>query len=86
LRDSDTNDGKKIASIRRKLADKIKKLIQEQEFGRVHILASRPKLFPAMWAQLRSARIAEFVSPASHIGAPALQALQRVLCLRAKDR
>jgi hypothetical protein len=38
LRDSDTNDGKKIASIRRKLADKIKKLIQEQKSGRVHIL------------------------------------------------
>lgn len=38
LRDADTDDGKKISGIRRKLADKIKKLIQEQEFGRVHIM------------------------------------------------
>lgn len=38
LRDSDTNDGKKISGFRRKLVDKIKKLISEQEFNRVHIM------------------------------------------------
>jgi hypothetical protein len=38
LRDTDTKDGKKISAIRRKLADKIKKLISEQEFQRVHIM------------------------------------------------
>jgi hypothetical protein len=38
LRDSDTIDGKKISGFRRKLADKIKKLISEQEFNRVHIM------------------------------------------------
>lgn len=38
LRDTDTNDGRKIAGIRRKLAEKIKKLIGAQEFQRVHIM------------------------------------------------
>lgn len=38
LRDSDTSDGKKIAGLRQKLTNKIKKLIGEQEFQRVHIM------------------------------------------------
>jgi len=38
VRDADTSDGKKISGIRRKLADKIRKLIGAQEFNRVHIM------------------------------------------------
>jgi len=38
LRDADTNDGKKISSLRRKLTEKIKKLVDEQEFKRVRIM------------------------------------------------
>jgi len=38
LRDSDTNNTNKVSGIRRKLADKIKKMIKEHEFNRVHIL------------------------------------------------
>jgi len=38
LRDSDTSDGKKIAGLRQKLINKIKKLIGEREFQRVHIM------------------------------------------------
>lgn len=39
LRDSDTSDGKKIAGLRQKLTNNIKKLIDdEQEFKRVHII------------------------------------------------
>jgi hypothetical protein len=38
LRDSDTYDGKRISALRRKLVDKIKKLIGEQEFQRVHVM------------------------------------------------
>jgi len=38
IRDADTSDGKKISGIRRKLTDKIRKLIGAQEFNRVHIM------------------------------------------------
>lgn len=37
LRDADTSDGKKISGIRRKLNEKVKKLIGEQEFQRMHV-------------------------------------------------
>jgi hypothetical protein len=96
LRDSDTIDGKKIAGIRRKLVDKIKKLIREQEFGRVRImfavqaieawiLADEQKLNDYL-GEIYPARFAHFASPASGFGTPALQAFQRALRLRAKNR
>lgn len=38
LRDSDSSDSRKISALRRKLNDKIKKLIAEEKFSRVHVM------------------------------------------------
>jgi hypothetical protein len=37
LRDSDTNDSKKISALRRKISDKIRRVIGERDFARVRI-------------------------------------------------
>lgn len=71
LRDSDTNDSKKISGIRRKLADKIKKLIGVQEFNRVHIMFAVQAI--EAWVLADEQKLNEYLkvtNKAKHINEP----------------